>query len=420
MLPNGLLAKRTEIMGESAIREILKAAAQPGMISMAGGVPAPESFPLHLMPELMTSVLEKYGPSALQYDPTEGFPPFRAAASAYLEAQGINAAPDDVIISSGSQGVLDGLGKIMIDKGDEIAVESPTYLGALQAFTPYEPVFLGLESDDEGLVPESLEKTLREHNPKFVYLNPTFQNPTGKTIPLERRREIAKIARHWNALLIEDDPYGALRFEGQPQPPLKTLAPDNVVYLGTMSKIFAPGLRLGFCAAPEPIKRWLVLAKQGVDLHANTLGQALAAEYLSGGYMESHLPKIIEIYRSRKDAMLDALETCFPSDFTWSRPEGGMFLWVAGPDGFDADELYEKALLKKAAVVPGRHFFPQAGQGRETMRLNFSMAPEDRIRQAVKILAETIEEQCPRRASGKSDDIRSAYSGQTSDERISA
>ncbi|MFH1138823.1 MAG: PLP-dependent aminotransferase family protein [Pseudomonadota bacterium] len=393
MITGGLLARRTEIMGASAIREILKAAAQPGMISLAGGVPAPESFPLHLIPGLLASVLEKYGPAALQYDPTEGFPPFREAAARYLSANGVPATADEVIIASGSQGVLDGLGKILLNKGDLVVVESPTYLGALQAFTPYEPSFIGLESDDDGPLPDSLETAIRSQRPKFVYLNPTFQNPTGRTMTLERRREVARLIKQHDVLVVEDDPYGALRFEGRPQPTLKSLAPENVVYLGTMSKILAPGLRLGFCAAPEPIRRWLVLAKQGVDLHANTLGQALAAEYLSGGHLETHLPKIIALYRSRRDAMLTALEKYFPSGFSWSKPEGGMFLWVAGPKGFDADRLYQRALERKAAIVPGRHFFPQPGQGRETMRLNFSMAAEDRIDRAVKILADTIEEQ---------------------------
>ena len=389
-----LLANRTKGMGANAIREILKVVSQPGMVSVAGGIPAPESFPLDIMNELTAVVLDKYGPAALQYDPTEGFWPFREALAGYLaDFFSLETTSEEVLVASGSQGVLDGLGKILLDRGDPVAVEAPTYIGALQAFNPYQPSYVRLETDDFGLIPESLEKVLLSHRPKFVYLNPTFQNPTGRTLPLDRREEVARIAVRHQALIIEDDPYSLLRYRGTAVPPLKTLAPENVVYVSTLSKVFAPGLRLGFCLAPAVIHRWLVLAKQGVDLHTGTLSQALAAEYLTGGYLDRHLPKIKAIYRPRQEAMLKALEEYFPPGFHWSKPDGGMFLWVEGPPGSDMGPVYQRAIERKVAFVPGRFFYTRPDQGLETMRLNFSKADENTIETAVRILAEVLSEE---------------------------
>ncbi|MGD9097604.1 MAG: PLP-dependent aminotransferase family protein, partial [Desulfobacterales bacterium] len=339
-----LLARRTEGMQVNAIREILKAASQPGMISLAGGIPAPESFPLELIAELNDRVLSTYAADALQYGLTEGFPPLREALAERLAIKGVPVGSEDVLVTSGSQGILDTLGKTLISPRDRIAVESPTYLGALQAFTPYEPQYTALACDDEGLIPESLETVLGREPLKFVYLVPNFQNPTGRTLSMPRRRAVARIIQRYDTLLVEDDPYGDLRYEGQALPTLKSLAPEHVVYIGTLSKIFAPGLRLGYCIAPAAIRDWLVLVKQGVDLHTGTYGQALAAEYISGGYLERHLPRIIELYRPRKDAMLDALAGAFPIGFDWSRPEGGMFVWVEGPAGMDMRALYARAV----------------------------------------------------------------------------
>ena len=390
-----LLANRTKDMDASAIREILKVVSRPGMVSLAGGIPAPESFPMEIIGDLTARVIAKYGAGAFQYDPTEGFGPLREALADYLREKNIPVAAAGVLVASGSQGVLDALGKILISRGDPVAVEAPTYLGALQAFDPYEPDYVRMDTDEDGLLPESLEEVLRQHRVKFIYLVPTFQNPTGRTLPLERRRRIADIIRRHDALLVEDDPYGALRYRGSAVPPIKTLAPDNVVYISTLSKVFAPGLRIGFCAAPDTIARWLVIVKQGVDLHTSTFNQALAAEYLTGHYLDDHLPRIIALYRPKQEAMLAALDRYFPADFNWSRPEGGMFLWAEGPAGLDMETLYHKAVAENVAFVPGKFFFTDPAEGHATMRLNYTMADEPTIDRAIRTLAKVIENNRP-------------------------
>jgi len=385
-----ILAERLETMGASAIREILKVVSQDGMISLAGGIPSPESFPMEILGKLTSEVLEKYSSNALQYDPTEGFTPLREVLVDYLKRKGIQSIANDIIVGTGSQGVLDSIGKVLISKGDRVAVEAPTYLGALQAFNSYEPEYIRMDTDDDGLIPQSLEKALKVGGIKFIYLVPTFQNPTGRTITLERRKEIAAIIKKYDALLVEDDPYSALRYRGKDIQPIKTLAPDNVVYVSTLSKVFAPGLRIGFCVAPEAIRKWLVIVKQGVDLHTSTFNQALAAEYLLGGHLKRHLPKIIELYRLKQEAMLSALEKYFPESFTWSKPEGGMFIWAKGPHGLDMERIYWKSVQKKVAFVPGKYFYTTIGEGIETMRLNFTMIDKETIEKAVRILSEVI------------------------------
>ena len=387
-----LLADRTHLMQASAIREILKLVSRPGMISLAGGIPAPDSFPLEIIQELTAQVLSKYDSKAFQYDLTEGFVPFREALVDFLAAKSIKTDASEIIISSGSQGVLDGLGKILISKGDKVAVESPSYLGALQAFNPYEPEYVSMATDDDGLIPEALLETIRQHRLKFVYLVPTFQNPTGRTLSLERRQQIAEIIQEYNILLIEDDPYGDLRYRGEQLPPIKALAPEHVVYIGTLSKIFAPGLRLGFVVAPELIRQWLVLAKQGVDLHTSTFNQALASEYLAGGYLKRQLPKIVELYRPKQEAMLKAMDDFFDPRFKWSRPEGGMFIWAEGPKNLNMDKVYLKAIESNTAFVPGKYFYPHIGDGINTMRLNYTMSSEEQIRTAIQKLAGVVAE----------------------------
>lgn len=385
-----LLAARTGRIGASVIREILKVVSQPGMISLAGGIPAPESFPLDAIEELTARVVRDFGASALQYDPTEGFPPLREALARLLGARGIRARASEVYVTSGSQGTLDAIGKILIGPGDVVAVEGPTYLGALQAFNPYEPRYVRLKTDDLGLIPDSLEEALVRYPVKFVYLVPTFQNPTGRTIPEERRRRIAAIAVAHDALIVEDDPYGALRYTGSAVPTIHSMAPRNVLYSSTLSKIFAPGLRIGFYVAPPPLDRWLVLSKQGVDLHTSTFGQALAAEYLGGGYLDRQMPKIVALYAPRLAAMLEAMDEHFPASFAHSRPEGGMFVWAEGPRGVDTEKLYHEAVKQNVAYVPGRFFFPDPEEGLATMRLNFTMNDEAAIRRGIAVLAEVL------------------------------
>ncbi len=385
-----LLADRTTLMQANAIREILKVVSNPDIISLAGGIPSPDSFPMDIIQELTRIVLDKYESRGFQYDLTEGFLPLREQVSILLESRGIKTPPDAVNITSGSQGVLDAIAKLTISKGDKIALEAPTYLGALSAFNPYEPCYIPMEMDDEGLIPESLEHTLKNHKIKFIYLVPTFQNPTGRSLTLERRIRIAEIIQQYNVLLVEDDPYSALRYEGDPVPPIKTLAPDHVIYISTLSKVFAPGLRIGFYAAPKFLREWLVLVKQGVDLHTSTFNQALAAEYLEGGHLLNHLPRIIDIYKPRQKAMVDALTRMLPPEFSCAPSQGGMFLWVAGPKGFSALSLYDKAIENGVAFVPGQFFYTNPEEGLETMRLNYTMADEATIELGIEKLTASI------------------------------
>ena len=385
-----LLAERTDMMGASAIREILKVVSEPGMVSLAGGIPAPESFPMSIISELTEKVISKYASGAFQYDLTEGFRPLQEQLSILLAERGIKADVDEINISSGSQGVLDAMAKILISKNDKIAVEAPTYLGAISAFNPYQPEYIRMDTDDYGLIPESLDQILFEHEIKFIYLVPTFQNPTGRTIPMDRREKIAEIIIRHQALLVEDDPYSALRYKGESVPPIKTLAPQNVVYVSTLSKIFAPGLRIGFFTAPELIRKWLVLVKQGTDLHTSTFNQALAAEYLEGGYLKQHLPAILKLYKPKQKAMINAISQYLPESYKCSPSEGGMFLWVEGPKGVDMEKLYLKALKRKVAFVPGKFFFTKKDEGIETMRLNYTMSDEQTIDRAIKTLSEVI------------------------------
>ncbi|MCP4673557.1 MAG: PLP-dependent aminotransferase family protein [Desulfobacula sp.] len=386
-----LLASRTKLMEANAIREILKVVSKPGVVSLAGGIPSPESFPMDIISEIVQKVLKTYSSSAFQYDLTEGFMPLREQLSILLKKRGIESVPESINVTSGSQGVLDSIAKLLISKDDKIALEAPTYLGAISAFNPYEPEYISMDMDDKGLIPHSLEHVLINHKIKFIYLVPTFQNPTGRTLTIERRKQIAKLLIRYNALLIEDDPYSALRYTGEDIPPIKTFAPDNVVYISTLSKIFAPGLRLGFYAAPDFLSRWLVLVKQGVDLHTSTFNQALAAEYLKGGYLDDHLPKIKSLYKPRRESMINAINKYFPADFICSKSEGGMFLWVQGPEGFDMIDLYHKTVENGVAFVPGKFFFTDDNEGINTMRLNYTMADETTIDSAVKKIAQSIQ-----------------------------
>lgn len=385
-----LLSQRTASMQRNQIREILNVVSQPNMISLAGGLPAPESFPIEELYAIQEAVLDRFGADALQYDVTEGFAPFREALASYLAGKSVRAGAEDLLVFNGSQSALDMLGKVLISPGDIIALESPSYLGAISAFSAYEPRYISIETDDGGLIPEALGAALERQPVKFLYLVTTFQNPTGRSLSAERRQAIAEILRAYDALAIEDDPYSDLRFRGEAPPPLHHFAPENTVYVSTLSKIFAPGLRLGFCLAPPPIRKWLYTAKQGADLHSNTYAQALAAEYVTGGYIERQVPKIIELYRPRQETMLKAMAAHFPAGYRWTEPEGGMFIWVEGPDGIDTEDLYWKAVEKGVAFVPGKFFFINEGEGLPTMRLNFTKVDEATIQGAVTTLGRVM------------------------------
>ena len=388
-----ILATRTSRISASAIRELLKLAANPDLISLGGGLPSPDSFPLDLVMELTDKVLKKYGSKALQYDTTEGFTPLRKALINYVKTKGVDAELENIYITSGSQGFLDAIGKLLISPGDYVAVEGPTYLAALQSFNAYEVNYAQMQTDEEGVIPESMEEMIQSYPVKFVYTIPTFQNPSGKTIGVQRREQIAEIILKHDVLLVEDDPYSALRYKGEKLPTIKSMAPDNVIYASTFSKIFAPGLRIGFIVAPEKLGRWLVLIKQGVDLNTCTFTQALAAEYLTGGYVSGQVKKIINIYHPKLETMLKALSDNFSSDFKWSKPEGGMFVWLEGPEGMDMEEVYKRAIEKGVGFVPGKFFYPNPDDGIETMRLNFTNITEDQIKYAIKVLASVVKDE---------------------------
>ena len=387
-----LLSQRTGSMRSNAIREILSVMSRPGMVSLAGGLPAPETFPLEELYEISRSVLDQFGASALQYDLTEGFTPFREALADYVAAKGIAAGADDFMVFNGSQSALDMLGKTLLSPGDCVALESPSYLGAITAFNAYEPQYASAATDDEGILPGALDELLSRRAIKFVYIVSTFQNPTGRTMTDGRRRDIAEVVKRHEALVIEDDPYSDLRYRGEALKPFCTYAPENTVYVSTVSKVFAPGLRLGFCIAPPSIHKWLRIAKQAADLHSNTYAQALATEYIRGGYLERQLPKIISLYRGRQEAMLDALDRFMPQTWRWIQPEGGMFIWLEGPAGIDAEDIYWAAVQRNVAFVPGKYFFINHADGLATMRLNFTMVDEAAIAKAVETLADVIRE----------------------------
>lgn len=374
----------------SAIPEILRVINQPGMISLAGGLPAPETFPTQIIEKLATLVIKKYNNLAFQYGPTEGLKPLREVLVYFLRKKGVETNFENIGIVSGSQQFLDLIAKVFINPSDYIAVEAPTYIGAIDAFSSYQPKFLEIKTDGEGIVPFDLEQKLKKTKVKFLYLISTFQNPTGRTMSEERRKEVAAVIQKFNLLTIEDDPYGSLRYRGETKKPLQFFAPNQVIYLSTFSKILSPGLRIGFYVAPKDVFRLINIAKQTTDLHTNTFSQLIAAEYLYTGDFKNHLPKIIEIYKKRQRAMLDALEKYFPKNFSWSKPEGGMFIWLEGPKTFDSLKTYWQVIEKKVAYVPGCYFFVKKGQGKNTFRLNFTNISEEKIIEAIKRLSEVI------------------------------
>ncbi len=382
-------AQRTQRMTSSTIRELLKITEKPDIISFGGGLPAPEVFPIEQIAEACQRVLHDNGAVALQYGTTEGYLPLREMIVRHSERFGIKITTENVMITTGSQQALDLLGKIFINHGDRILVESPTYLGALQAWNAYGAEYIAVPSDENGMITDALEDKLRT-GPKFIYVLPNFQNPTGVTISLERRMKIIELADRYGVPIIEDDPYGQLRFEGEPIPSVAYLDNEmrsdndgityrgNVIYLSTFSKILAPGLRLGWITAPPEVIRKLVQAKQGADLHTPTFNQVVAYEVGKGGFIDQHVKLIRSVYFERRNVMLDALEEFMPEGVHWTRPQGGLFLWATMPEDMDNAELLKDAIKEKVAFVPGEAFHPNGG-GKNTMRLNFSMPTPEKI-----------------------------------------
>jgi 2-aminoadipate transaminase len=392
-------------MSSSAIRELLKLTQQPDIISFAGGLPAPELFPVEEFRAATDRVLANHGSEAMQYSTTEGYEPLREYIVHKMAQYKIQAAPENILITSGSQQALDLIGKILINAGDLILTERPTYLGALQAWRAYQAEFVTLPIDDDGLNTEQLEEALCA-GPKFMYILPNFQNPGGVTLSLERRQALITVADRYGIPLIEDDPYGELRFEGEHLPPLVVLDAEklnsrtpvggnhgfyrgNVIYLSTFSKTLAPGLRLGWIMAPTEVIRECVKAKQGMDLHTSSFVQMVAYEVLKDGFLNDHVSRIRQVYRERRDIMLDAMARYFPPGVRWARPHGGLFLWVTLPETVDAGVVLERAVANKVAFVPGTAFFPD-GSGHNTFRLNFSNAQPEQIKIGIERLGEVL------------------------------
>lgn len=385
----------------SEIRELLKLTQQPDIISFAGGLPNPESFPVDTIKKIIDSLLETEGARILQYGSTEGVNSFRDALSEMMRNKyGVSVTKDNILVTAGSQQALYLLAKIFINPGDKVIIEAPTYIGILTAFQSYKPEYKEIEMDDDGMRTDLLEETLRSmrkegDKPKMIYTIPTFQNPAGVTMSLDRRKHLIELSEDYDVLIVEDDPYGELRYSGEPLPLLKSLDRNhNVIYLGTFSKILSPGFRMAHLIAHEEIIHKAVLAKQGIDLCTNTVGQFVAREYISRGYLENHIPKIIELYKRKRDLMLDMLEDHFPDGVKWTKPDGGMFLWVTLPDGMDAEKMFHRAIQHKVAYVIGSAFFPRRNH-KNTMRLNFTYPTDEQIKEGVVRLSKVIREELP-------------------------
>jgi len=395
-------ATRAEGLKSSVIRELLKLTQDPEIISFAGGLPAPEVFPLDKVEDACHKVLAEQGAKALQYSTTEGYQPLREMLVRHMERYGIHVTPANVLITSGSQQALDLIGKLMINSGDRLLVEAPTYLGALQAFNAYQARYLKVPIDADGLRVELLEEELRS-GPKFLYVLPNFHNPAGTTLPAERRRRIVELASHYGVPILEDDPYGQLRYEGEHQPPLVEIDAEyhgataasrpfrgGVIYLSTFSKTLAPGLRVAWVVAPEDVISRLVQMKQGADLHTSTFSQMVAFETARHGFLDQHVRRIRAVYGERRAAMLAALDRHMPLGVEWTRPQGGLFLWLTLPEGLDSEVILKEAISAKVAFVPGRAFYAGGG-GERSMRLNFSYCTPEVIEEGIRRLAQVVD-----------------------------
>ena len=391
-------AQRTRLMRVSEIRTILRVIEEKGVISFAGGLPDPNLFPKKELSEIASYVIREYGNAALQYSVTRGVTLFRKSLSYFMSTKGINVPPDNILVTTGSQQALDLIARALIDPGDIIAVELPTYLAALNAFRMSEPEFIGIPIDDEGMRVDILEEKLRELSSKgkkvkMVYTVPTAQNPSGVTMSQDRRKHLLELAEQYDFLIIEDDPYSHFLFEPIEFKHLKAMdETDRVIYLSTFSKILAPGLRIGWVVAHEDIIAILERAKQNLDLHTPTLSQYIAMEAIKRGVVERYIPIMRETYKRKRNVMLNALEDHFPPGCRWTKPVGGMFIFAYLPESIDTKEMLLKAIDAGVAYVPGRAFFVN-GSGWNTMRLNFSFPSEDKIIEGVKILGRVIREE---------------------------
>lgn len=386
-------ANRMDNIRASEIRELLKLTQKPGIISFGGGFPAPELFPVEEMVSITKKVLDNMGTKALQYGPTEGFQPLREAIAKRMEKVHVNISPNDILITSGSQQGLDFAAKIFINPGDKIVLEKPSYLGAINAFKAYEPEFVEIEMDDHGMIMEDLEAALENNdNIRFIYVIPDFQNPSGKTWSIERRKKLIELANKYNVAILEDNPYGELRFEGEINPAVKHFDTEGrVIFLGTFSKIFCPGLRLGWVVADKEVLNKFILVKQGADLQSSTISQMEVATFLNDYNIDEHIEKIKTVYKHRRDLMVKVMQEEFPEGVTYTIPEGGLFTWVVLPEYMNARELAVKALEQNVAFVPGGSFFANGGN-ENTFRLNYSNMDDENIVIGMKRLAQVIKD----------------------------
>lgn len=389
-----LMGRRAQQMSSSIIREILKFAQQPDLISLAGGWPAAGLFPVDDLAQICQEVLSGSSEAALQYGVTEGYAPLRRILAEQARAKGLPVDEGNILVTSGSQQALDLVGRLFIDAGDAVLVEQPTYLGALQAWQAYGARFVTVPLDRDGMCVDEVAEVIRTQRVKFVYVMPNFHNPAGVTMSRARRLQLLELAGRYGIAVIEDDPYGALRFEGDDIPPLYALdaarGNGSVIYMSTFSKTLAPGLRLGWIIAPPEAARPLVMAKQGTDLHTASLSQVVAYEYCRRGLLAPHIEAIRATYRERRDALLVALAKHMPAGVEWTKPQGGLFLWLTLPPGVDSLELLDEAIAAKVAFVPGTAFYADGG-GRNAMRLTFASTPPDLIEEGIRRLATVLE-----------------------------
>lgn len=388
-------SNRANQLTSSAIREILKVTTRPEIISFAGGLPSPDGFPISELQSAFNTVLETNGREALQYGPTEGYTPLREWVAKDLSTDEVKIDVNEVLIVSGSQQALDLLGKLFIDTGSKVLVESPTYLGALQSFSVFEPTYVSINTDEGGLLPAEVS-TAKAEGARFIYALPNFQNPTGRTLSTPRRQELVERCAAAGIPVVEDDPYGELRYVGEPQPSLLHLGRKvgaTVIRLGSFSKVLAPGLRLGYVIAPSAIIDKLVQLKQATDLHSPTVTQMAVYEAIKTNFLETHLPKVRELYKKRCHYMLDAMATHFPKGVEWTTPEGGMFIWVTLPAHMDSQQLLHEAVERKVAFVPGAPFYAASEPQKNTLRLSFVTVSKDRIDEGVAILGQLLREQ---------------------------
>jgi 2-aminoadipate transaminase len=380
-------SQRAEQLQSSAIREILKITMRPEIISFAGGLPSPLTFPVERMREAYDAVLSRNGKVALQYGPSDGYAPLREWIADSLSTSDCRIVPEQVLMLSGSQQGLDLLGKVLVDEGSKVLVETPSYLGALQAFSVYRPEFVSVATDEDGLVPEALDAV--GQGARLLYSLPNFQNPTGRSMTLDRRVGLVEACARLRVPLIEDDPYGALSYNGEPLPKLLNMNPAGVVYMGSFSKVLTPGIRLGYAVAPVPLARKMEQAKQATDLHTAQLTQMVVHEVVKDGFLTEHIPTIRTLYAAQCQSMLDALQEFFPAGASWTRPQGGMFIWVTLPAHINSMELLEAAVAQNVAFVPGAPFYANTPAS-NTLRLSFVTVPPEQIRIGVEKLGKLI------------------------------